>query len=274
MITGENTRADGLLEKLLAVVGPLQSLAVGFSGGVDSSVVVAAAVRALGPDRVLAVTGDSETLPARELKEAKMLAAVLEVPHVVVKTREFENRKFSSNPVDRCYWCKSELWSRVRSLADDRGIRNVADGVNADDTGDFRPGIKAGDEAGIVHPLVEAGAGKQEVRRLAQALGLPNWDKPAQACLSSRFPYGSPITPEGVRRVGQAEEYLRSRGWGQLRVRDHGDVARIEVPREVVANMAADGQRQEVVREFKKLGYRYVALDLDGFRSGSMNEVL
>lgn len=267
-------RAAGLLEQMLAELRALDSVAVGFSGGVDSTVVAAAALKALGPGRVLAVTGDSETLPAAELDEARELAGQLGLPHRVIRTREIENDCFSANPVDRCYYCKSELWQRIRALADEQGLKYIADGVNADDTGDHRPGIRASDELGIVHPLVRVGAGKEEVRQLARELGLPNSEKPAQACLSSRFPYGNPITPEGLARVERAEAFLRGIGLVQLRVRSHGDIARIEVPAADIGRLAGGGVRERVAAELKRLGFSYVTLDLEGFRSGSLNEVL
>jgi uncharacterized protein len=266
--------ASPLLESLLETIRPLGSLAVGFSGGVDSTVVVAAAALALGRDNILAVTSSSPTMPARELEEAVRLAAALGVPHEVIETGELASEDFCANPLDRCYHCKSELWNCVDRLARERGIENVADGVNADDLGDFRPGIEASDEAGVAHPLARIGAGKVQVRELARELDLDNWDKPAQACLSSRFPYGQQITPEALMRVEQAEEILREMGFKQLRVRDHGGIARIEVPAEAVMTLASGRQRQELVRRFRELGFDYVTLDLEGFRSGSMNETL
>lgn len=268
-----NLSTEAALARLLDYLRPLGSVAVGFSGGVDSTVVVAAAVRALGAGSVLAVTADSETLPAAELEAARKLAAVLGAPHAVIRTHELECRDFAANAPDRCYHCKAELWGRVGRLAADRGIRHVADGVNADDLDDFRPGIRASDEAGVVHPLAAISASKQQVRQLAVALGLTNWDKPAQACLSSRFPYGSTITAEGLKRVEAAEEFLKGLGMSQqLRVRSHGDIARIEVPDDAIASVSAG--RAGIVKAFRRLGFAYVTLDLEGFRSGSMNETL
>lgn len=262
------------LQRLLEELQPLKQLAVAFSGGVDSSVVVAAAARALGTENVLAVTARSETLPASELAEATALAQSLGIPHVIIETRELDKDEFRTNPPERCYHCKKELWQKVGALAAEKGIMHIADGVNAGDARDFRPGIKAGDEAGILHPLAALGAIKADVRRMARELGLPNWDKPAQACLSSRFPYGSTITAERLERVEAAEKFLRDRGLAELRVRDHGDIARIEVPIAKMENIAADGEREQIVRVLKRLGYTYVTLDLEGFRSGSMNEAL
>ncbi len=266
--------AEELLKRLINELQPLGRLAVAFSGGVDSSVVVAAATQALGVDNVLAVTARSDTLPERELKEAMNLARSLGVPHSVIKTRELEDNEFCANTPDRCFYCKSELWDKLGELAAREGITNIADGVNAGDAVDFRPGIKAGDEAGVLHPLADIGADKPDVRALARALGLPNWDKPAQACLSSRFPYGTRITAAGLKRVEGAEEFLRAMGLASLRVRDHGDSARIEVPADQIGELVANGKRETIVGALKELGYIYVTLDLEGFRSGSMNEAL
>ena len=270
----EHTEIQSLLDRLKSVLGPCGRLMVAFSGGVDSSVVVAAAAQALGKDNVLAVTADSETLPENELAQACELATSLGVRHTVVETRELDNELFCANSSDRCYHCKSELWQRLVTLAAAEGVDAIADGVNADDSTDFRPGIKAGDEAGVMHPLAEVGATKNQVRSLARELGLSNWNKPAQACLSSRFPYGSVITAGKLRRVEQAEEFLRGLGLKQFRVRDHGDTARIEVTAADLGGLAAEPRRQEIVEALKALGYTYVTLDLEGFRSGSMNEAL
>ena len=266
--------AEELLKRLINELQPLGRLAVAFSGGVDSSVVVAAATQALGVDNVLAVTARSDTLPERELKEAMNLARSLGVPYSVIETRELEDNEFCANTPDRCFYCKSELWDKLGELAAREGITNIADGVNAGDAVDFRPGIKAGDEAGVLHPLADIGADKPDVRALARALGLPNWDKPAQACLSSRFPYGTRITAAGLKRVEGAEEFLRAMGLASLRVRDHGDSARIEVPADQIGELVANGKRETIVGALKELGYIYVTLDLEGFRSGSMNEAL
>jgi len=266
--------AEAMLARLIDQLIQLGKLAVAFSGGVDSTVVVAVAARALGTENVLAVTADSETLPRSELDEAADLAKALGVPHQIIETHELDKDEFRSNPPERCYHCKTELWQKVTALAAGRDIIYVADGVNADDNGDFRPGIKAGDEAGVLHPLAEAGLRKTDVRNLARVLGLPNWNKPAQACLSSRFSYGSQISSGGLQRVESAEQYLREQGFKELRVRDHGDIARIEVPAESFKRLMADGAKEKIVGELKKLGYVYVTLDLEGFRSGSMNETL
>lgn len=263
-----------MLRDLQESIMSLGGVAVGFSGGVDSSVVAGAAMQALGPGKVIAVTADSETLPASELEAAGDLAARLNIPHFVIRTHELECEEFVSNPPDRCFYCKSELWQRVRVLADEHGLPSLADGVNADDLSDHRPGIRASDEAGVAHPLAEIGAGKEDVRRLAQALGLPNWDKPAQACLSSRFPYGERLSVAGLRRVEAAEDFLRQMSLTDLRVRSHGDIARIEVPPACVPEVTEDRQREKIVSFFRSLGFYYVTLDLQGLRSGSLNEPL
>ncbi|MCL4473462.1 MAG: ATP-dependent sacrificial sulfur transferase LarE [Actinobacteria bacterium] len=272
----ENKRSEikRLLRGLLSELEPCGRLLVAFSGGVDSSVVVAAAAEALGKGNVLAVTADSETLPESELAQARQLATSLGVRHAVVETRELDNEDFCDNSSDRCYHCKSELWLKLGKLAAAESIAVMADGVNAEDRGDFRPGIRAGDEAGVLHPLAKIGATKEQVRLLARELGLSNWDKPAQACLSSRFPYGSTITSGGLRRVEQAEEFLRSLGLSQFRVRDHGDTARIEAATTDLPGLASQPRRDEVVTALKALGYKYVTVDLEGFRSGSMNEAI
>ena len=261
------------LNQLILAIKPLDSLAVGFSGGVDSSVVVAAAVEALGTGNVVAVTSDSETLPVREMNAARHLARKIGCRHEIIRTRELDMNEFAANPPDRCYYCKTELWKQVRKIASELGLKNIADGVNASDLGDFRPGIRAGDECGVAHPLAAIGAGKEQVRGIAKQLGLPNWDKPAEACLSSRFPYGNAITATGLKRVEQAEELLKEHGFRQLRVRDHGNIARIEVPPEMFHKLT-NGSRSEIVKGLKELGYSYVTVDLEGFRSGSMNETL
>ena len=265
---------DSYLEELDLWLSRRDSLAVAFSGGVDSSLVLAASVRRLGGDAVVAITGESETMPAAELSLARELAEMLGTRHEVIRTHELENRKFSANPPDRCYFCKQEFWRRAGEVVAGHGIESLADGTNTDDVSGHRPGVAACDEAGVLHPLVDIGAGKQMVRSMARSLDLPNWDKPAQACLSSRFPYGTHITPEGLRRVEAAEAFLEKLGLGQLRVRDHDGLARIEVPAADLENLAAGGKRERITARFRELGYDYVTLDLEGFRSGSMNEVL
>jgi len=257
---------------LAAVLAPLDKLCVAFSGGVDSTLLLAVAVRELGADRVLAFTAVSETYRDDELAAARSLAASIGAEHVVAHTTELADDRFTSNSRRRCYYCKREMVGKMRAAATAAGIDVLADGANRDDLGDERPGLTAAAEAGVRHPLIEAGLGKAAVRELSRTLGLPTWDKPQQACLASRVPYGSPITVEKLRQIAAAEGVLRELGFGQCRVRHHGDVARVEVE---VADIARAGgaARTVLARRLHELGFTYVTLDLDGFRSGSMNEV-
>ena len=260
------------LEELEAVVSPYGSALVAFSGGVDSSLALAVTVRVLPKGRVLAVTSNNETYLPSELEGAKALARFLGVEHLVVNTRELDDPSYAKNPTNRCYFCKSTLYSDLGRIANERGYGCVVDGANADDEGDYRPGRKAAKELGVVSPLSIAGVGKAEVRELAKHLGLPSWDKPALACLSSRFPYGQEITPEKLSQVARAEEFLRKEGFRQVRVRHHGEIARLEVgPDEMERAFAL---REEISTELKEAGFLYVALDLSGYASGSLNAAL
>jgi len=261
-------------ERVRRYLAGLESAVVAFSGGVDSSLVLALAVSELGVERVLAVTANSETYGGGELKRAVDIAAQLGVEHEVIVTRELEYPGFRDNPPERCYVCKRELFQSLKNIAAERGFAFVLDGTNADDEGDYRPGMVAAQELSVRHPLLEAGLEKVGVRGIARRLGLPNWDSPAQACLSSRFPYGESITVEKLEMVARAEAYLFSLGLEQCRVRHHGTLARIEVPAHSVGELVEEGVRESLVEEFKEIGYVYVALDLQGFRSGSLNEVL
>jgi len=262
---------EATLERLQAELAQLGSACVAFSGGVDSSLVLAAAVRALGADSVLAYTAVSATYLPEELAVAQGLAAELGVRHVVVETHEFDEPSFTTNPRERCYFCKRELVAEMRRVAAEHGCAALVDGANLDDLGDHRPGMRASAEGGVAHPLLEAGIGKAEVRRLAHALGLPTWDAPQQACLASRIPYGEPITVEKLTAVAEAEGVLRELGFRQCRVRHHGAVARVEVEADEIGR-AAGAAREAIARRLRALGFTWVTLDLDGFRSGSMNE--
>ena len=265
-------RAEVRLRELEAMVAPYGSALVAFSGGVDSSLALAIAARALPRERVLAVTSNNETYLPSELDLARGFAASLGVEHLVVNTRELDDPNYASNPTNRCYFCKSTLYSDLSRLAQERGYNCVIDGANKDDEGDYRPGRKAARELGVVSVLSEAGMTKAEVRELAKHLELPTWDKPALACLSSRFPYGQEITPEKLSQVARAEEYLRREGFLQVRVRHHGEIARLEVGPEELERAFA--MREEISAELLDAGFLYVTLDLAGYKAGSLNAAL
>jgi uncharacterized protein len=260
------------LRELEAIVAPYGSALVAFSGGVDSSLALAVAARALPKERVLAVTSNNETYLPSELGQAEALARSLGVEHLVVNTRELDNPNYAKNPTNRCYFCKSTLYSDLRALAQEKGYACVVDGANKDDEGDYRPGRKAAKELDVVSPLATAGFGKAEVRELARYLGLSTWNKPALACLSSRFPYGQEITPEKLAQVARAEEFLRSKSYKQVRVRHHGEIARLEVGPDELER--AFREREEISTELKAAGFLYVTLDLAGYKSGSLNAAL
>ena len=244
-----------------------------YSGGVDSAFLALTAHQVLGPN-ALAVTAKSPSLAPSEFEEAKSLAERLGIRHLVIETREVERPEYLANNPNRCYFCKDELYTHLNALAADQQVPWVANGANRDDLGDFRPGLDAARQYGVRSPLVEADLYKAEIRECSKEMGLPVWDKPAQACLSSRIPYGTPVSVEALTRISQAESFLREMGLRQLRVRHHNTVARIEVAPEDFAIILDAGNRERISKHFKSIGYAYVTLDLDGFRSGSMNEVL
>lgn len=262
-------RWNALLSLLRETGGALVAL----SGGVDSALLLRAAREALG-ERALAVIARSPSFPAREYQEAVRLAELIGTRFRTVETDEVQDPRYRENPADRCFLCKSTLFRTLKAVAAEEGLPCVLEGSNADDLNDYRPGIRAARELGVRAPLQELGLTKAEIRELARRRGLPVWNKPSLACLSSRIPYGSTITPERLGRIDQAEEALRRRGLRQVRVRDHGDVARIEVDAEEISALLEAGLRQEIVAELKRIGYRFVALDLEGYRTGAMNEAL
>jgi uncharacterized protein len=257
------------LDALERILTGLESAVVAFSGGVDSSLLLAVAVKVLGT-RILAVTATSETYPERELIEARSLAAQLRARHREVVSEELDIPEFKHNPRNRCYYCKKELFGKLREVADQEGLAHVLDGTNLDDRGDHRPGRQAAEELGVRSPLEEAGFTKSDIRELSRHLGLPSWDKPAFACLSSRFPYGTAITSDRVGQVGRAEEELRQLGFRVLRVRYHDTVARLELGPEEFA-LATGALREKVIQIVTESGFTYVAVDLLGYRTGSMN---
>jgi uncharacterized protein len=259
------------LARLRAILTEMDTAVIAFSGGVDSSFVAAVAAQVLG-SRALAVTGVSPSIPASEVDEARQLAARFGIAHRLLQTSEMDRPGYVENSPQRCYHCKTELYSLLDEVAATEGYDYILDGCNADDLGDHRPGRVAASEHRVRSPLVEARLTKAEIRELSREMGLPTWDKPAMACLSSRIPYGTPVTVEALDQVGAGEAFLRALGLRQVRVRHHGDVARIEV--EVADIPAVVEHRERIVIRMKNLGYGYVTLDLAGFRSGSMNEVL
>ncbi|MBD2090825.1 ATP-dependent sacrificial sulfur transferase LarE [Microcoleus sp. FACHB-1515] len=263
----------GTLEQLRSLFAEMDRALIAYSGGIDSTLVAKIAYDVLG-DRALAVTANSASLLPEDLEDARIQAAEIGIAHEVVETHEIDNPNYSANPINRCYFCKSELHDTLKPIAIDRGYPYVVDGVNADDLSDYRPGIQAAKERGARSPLAEVGITKLEVRELAKHLGLPWWDKPAQPCLSSRFPYGEEITIAKLQRVGRAERYLRQMGLKNLRVRSEGDTARIELPPAEIKTFVLTTDLETLVSAFQTYGFRFVTLDLEGFRSGKLNQVL
>jgi pyridinium-3,5-biscarboxylic acid mononucleotide sulfurtransferase len=251
----------------------MEQALIAYSGGIDSTLVAKVAYDVLG-DRALAVTAKSPSLLPEELEDAIEQARSIGITHQIVETHEMDNPNYSSNPINRCYFCKSELHDTLKPLALDLGYGYAIDGVNADDLQDYRPGIQAAKERGARSPLAELGITKMEVREIAKSLGLSCWNKPAQPCLSSRFPYGEEITIPKLNRVGRAEIYLRRLGYKNVRVRSTGDTAKIELPADLIQKFVANINLIELTEAFQSFGFIYVTLDLEGYRSGKLNQVL
>ena len=260
-------------ERLKDYLKQMKSLAIAFSGGVDSTFLLKVAHDVLA-DNIVAVTASSNSFPERELAEAKKFCADNRIKHIICISEELSIDGFRQNPPNRCYLCKRELFAKIITIAQKEGLLHVAEGSNTDDSGDYRPGIKAIEELDIKSPLRYAGLRKEEIRELSKELSLAVWDKPSFACLASRFPYGETITEEKLSMVNKAEELLLAKGFQQVRVRIHDQTARIEILPDEFATLMKDGVRNEVIAKFKEYGFIYVALDLTGYRTGSMNEAL
>lgn len=260
-------------KKLESIIKNLESVLVAFSGGVDSALLLAVSRSVLG-DKVLAVTACSPSLPQRELDAAMEVSGAMGAEHLILQTNEMSNPQYNQNPPDRCYHCKSELYGKLKKVADERKLRHIVNGINLDDLGDHRPGIGAARDADVLSPLCEAGFTKQDVRDLSRKLNLPTWDKPAMACLSSRVPYGQEITEKKLAMIERAEDILLSMGFKQLRVRHHGDIARIELNQNDIPRFFANGIPESVQKSFNEIGFAYATVDIVGYRSGRLNAEL
>ena len=260
--------------QLADVLTEMASVLVAYSGGVDSALVLKMAHDTLGPARAAGCLAISPSVPPREVELAQQHAAQMGARLLITHTQEMEREGYVQNSSNRCYFCKNTLYTELNEMAQREGFSFIADGFNLDDRGDHRPGQRAGKELQVRSPLVEAGFTKQDIRDLSKALGLPTWNKPAAACLSSRIPYGTPVTVEALAKIAQAEELLQDLGFAEVRVRHHGETARIEVPARDLPRFVEEANRQAVSQSLHRLGYAYVALDLDGYRTGSLNELI
>ncbi len=261
---------DSLKRRIKELGRPL----VAFSGGVDSSFLLRAACDAVGADSVLAVTAKSPSFPATELEDAVKIARLIKVEHLLVDSAEMQDKQYTDNPPDRCFYCKSELFDRLSIIAGERGFDTVLDGANFDDSADYRPGSRAAFKFGVSSPLKECGFTKNEIRELSKELSLPTWDKPAFACLASRLPYGSQVTEEKLFQIENAETFIKSLGFRQVRVRHHGDIARIEIPPEDISRLIEKEISLKINKRLTEFGFKYVAVDIAGYRQGSMNGTL
>ncbi|KAF0133587.1 MAG: hypothetical protein FD145_1203 [Candidatus Saganbacteria bacterium] len=261
-------------EILKNILKDFKKVLVAYSGGVDSTFLLKTSIDVLGAENVLAVIASSETYPKSEKDSAEKLCRNLSANFMVIETQEINDRRFKSNPKDRCYYCKLELFSKLKDIAKENNIAYVIDGSNADDVKDYRPGTKAKSELGIKSPLQEAGLTKSEIRKLSKDLGLPTWDKPSYACLASRIPYGTEIEIETLDKIDKAEIFLRDLGFKQLRVRHHGKLARIELLKEDIPKVLQKEYMDKINKYFEALGYIFTTIDLKGYRIGSLNEVL
>ncbi len=262
------------LNKLKLILKKLKSVVIAYSGGLDSTFLLKMAIDTLGKDNVLAVTARSETYPSSEYKEAKRQAKMIGARHITIHTKELDIKNFKDNPVNRCYYCKSELFKKLTDLKSEYRLNSVADGTNFDDLKDVRYGRLAAKEIGVKSPLLEAKIGKDDIRKFSKVLQLPTWNKPSFACLASRFPFYDNITKEGLNIVERAEEYLRSLGFRQVRVRLHKDIARLEFYKNDFSRILNDRIRDKIVRKLKDIGFKYITFDLEGYRTGSMHEAV
>jgi len=260
-----------LLNKLRKFIKRFKKVAVAFSGGTDSALVLKLSVDSLGKENVIAITSISETLPEIDKKFAKSITKKLKVKHIFIKTEEFKNKKFKKNPLNRCYYCKKELFTKIKKIAKKFRIDTIFDGSNYDDLSDFRPGRKALKELNVISPLLENKIGKKTVREISKILKLPTWNKPQMACLASRIPYGQMLDEDTLKKIDRAENFIRKFGFENVRIRHYGDIARIEISKEKIPAILKKKTREKIVKKLKSIGYKYITVDLEGYRAGSLN---